>query len=604
MTADARDPAALLQLSYAELSARADELRAAREGGTLARPALARKVALLSGSTTQYLARLLDLFLFESGIDAALYEAPYGSLVACVLDPDSELYRFQPDVTLLLPHARDLGPLPDVLAPADDVARSVERAAGAWVELWQTLLSRSHTQIVHANFELPLLRGLGNLEASLPFGPLAFVRALNAELARRRIPSVHLLDLEYLTSVFGLERAVDARNYYLSKQHFSFAFLPTLCLALARQVALHAGLARKCVALDLDGTLWGGTVGDDGVERLALGPDSAEGEAFQDFQRYLLRLKQRGVLLAVCSKNDPENARAPFERHPHMLLKLDDIACFVANWEDKAANVVRIAETLNIGLDSIVFVDNSAEERHRVRGALPAVHVLDLPEDPADYARALDAGAYFELAELSSEAAARTLSFTEERRRVETQRTFTDYDAYLRSLELRALVGPIGAADLPRVCELIKRTNQFNLRTVRHSEADLIRLLAEPENVGFQLSLSDRFGSYGIIGVVLLTKRGDALFIDTWLMSCRVLNKGVEQLVLGRMLREAAARGARRLLAEYRPSAKNGMVRGLYPRLGFRPLSEDETGSSYELSLADPPPALPHFIEEREAPPA
>lgn len=598
-----QDPASLLHLPYSELSVRAQQLREDRLRGARARPALGRRLALLSGSTTQFLVRLLDLFLFESGIDATIYEAPYGSLVENVLNPGSDLYRFEPEVTILLPHARDLGPLPELLATPEEVARAVERSAGAWVELWQTLLGRSKTQIIQANFELPPLRGLGNLESTLPFGPVAFVRALNAELVRRRIPSVHLFDLEYLTGAFGRERAVDPRNYYISKQHFSFAFLPALCLALTRQVALLAGLARKCVVLDLDGTLWGGTVGDDGVERLVLGPDSAEGEAFLDFQRYLLQLKRRGVLLAVCSKNDPENARAPFERHPHMLLKLDDIACFVANWQDKATNVLTIAETLNIGLDALVFVDNSAEERHRVRGALPAVHVLELPEDAADYARALDAEAHFEIAELSSEAAARTLSFTEERRRVETLSTFVDYDAYLRSLELTALVGSIGGANLARVCELIKRTNQFNLRTVRHDEAELLRLLSNPDNAGFQLSLADRFGSYGIVSVVLLIRQADALFIDTWLMSCRVLNKGVEQLVLARILREAAARGVRRVVGEYRPTAKNAMVRGLYPRLGFRTLAESDAHTLHELSMDGELPPLSHFIEQREATP-
>jgi FkbH-like protein len=597
------DPASLLSLSYSELSARAQQVREARARATLPRRALSRKVALLSGSTTHFLSRLLDLFLFESGIDATIYEAPYGSLVENVLNPDSDLYRFAPDITILLPHTRDVGPLPEMLASASQVTRLVEQAARSWVELWQTLLGRTNTQIIQANFHLPRVRGLGNLEASVPFGPVAFVRALNAELVRQRVPSVHLLDLDYLTSTFGLERAVDLRNYYVSKQHFSFEFLPSLCLALARQVGVHAGLARKCVVLDLDGTVWGGTLADDGAERLVLGPDSAEGEAFCDFQRYLLQLKQRGVLLAVCSKNDPRDARAAFERHPHMLLKLEDIACFVANWEDKAANVLSIAQTLNIGLDAMVFVDNSAEERHRVRGALPAVHVLELPEDPADYARSLDAGAYFELAELTSEAAARALSFAEERQRMETQSTFLDYDAYLRSLQLCATLGPIDGGNLARACELIKRTNQFNLRTVRHSEAELRRLLSSSDNAGFQVSLADRFGSYGIIALVLLTRESDALFIDTWLMSCRVLNKGVERLVLARILREAKARGAGRVLGEYRPSAKNGMVRDLYPRLGFKQIAESDTRSLYELSLAGELPSLAHFIEGKEATP-
>jgi FkbH-like protein len=589
---------ALLDEPFPALIAQAHRHAEARREGQLAPLRVRRRVALLSGSTTQPLARLFDLFLYRAGVEAELYEAPYGSLVESVLNPGSGLYAFAPQLTVVLPHVRDIEARPALLASPAESAALVAHEAERWASYWALLGERTRGQIVHATFALPAQRPQGNLAASLPGSELAFVRALNAALCARRAPSVTLFDLDYLTGHFGLSRAFDARHYYLSKQDFSFAFMPVLCHALARQIAMQAGLSRKCAVLDLDGTLWGGMVGEDGVEGIVLGPDSAEGEAFRDFQCYLGQLKERGVLLAVCSKNDDANARAPFQSHPHMALRLDDIACFVANWSDKATNVAAIAQALNIGLDALVFVDNSPEERHMVRSALPDVAVLELPEDPADYATALDRAAYFEIGEVTLEATQRTQYFVGDEQRRGTQAAFVDYQAYLQSLALCAEVKPIDVADLGRVAELVKRTNQWNLRTMRHGEAELGRLASDPSNVCFSVSLSDRFGPYGTIGVALLVRDGDALFIDTWLMSCRVLNKGVEQLVLGRMLREARARGVGRLVGEYRPSAKNGMVRELFPSLGFWRLDASEERVVYALDVATA--AIPaHFITEQ-----
>lgn len=581
------------------LLARVQALRDQRARGEAQPQRLRRRIAVAGGYTTQFISRIVDLMLHTEGIDAEIWEVPYGGMVESVLNPDSELYAFEPEHILLLTHSANIDAFPAELDDEARVQELAEREAERWCQYAQRLASRLSAQIVQTNFALPTERALGNYEARVPYGRASFVRQVNATLARRLPAGVLLLDFEYLTARFGLERAFDARNQFLHKQPLSFAFLPVFCHALARSVALQCGLAKKCLVLDLDGTLWGGTVGEDGVHGLTLGPDSAEGEAFQAFQRYALSLRRRGVLLAVCSKNDDGNARAVFETHPHMLLKLEDVACFVANWQDKASNLVQIARTLSIGLDSLVFVDNSAEERHLVRSALPEVTVVELPEDPAEFVRAVDEGAFFEVAELTAEAGMRTESLRQNQERAQAEQAFVDYDAYLRSLELVARVSPLRPDGLARALELIKRTNQFNLRTVRHSEHEVQALLARPGGAGFSVAIEDRFGSYGTISVVLLERRDDALFVDTWLMSCRVLKKGVEQLVLEEIVAEARRQGVRRIVGEYRPTAKNGMVAKLYLELGFHGIEPDPEGgfARYALEVEAAAQKTPrHFI--------
>lgn len=578
------DDLPLHRQSFAQLAARAQRLRDDRATARGARTMLPRRIALLGDYTTAFVARVLDVFLFDLGVDAEIYESPYGLMLENVLNPESDLYRFEPEITLLLTHQGNLEHPPALLATAGDVAALAQAEASRWEGYWALLGARLKTRIVQSNFELPSDRALGNYDGLASYGRVAYVREVNACLRARATGRVVLFDLEYAASRVGLDRAIAPKSQFLTKQPFSFEFLVSYCHGLARSIALVCGLAKKCVVLDLDGTLWGGTLAEDGAARLVLGPDSAEGEAYSAFQRYLKALRDRGVLLAVCSKNDDAEARAVFASHPHMVLRPGDIACFVANWDDKASNVARIAEALHIGRDALVFVDDRPEERHLVRYAFPEVAVVDLPDDPADYVRALDEGLYFEVAELTGEATQRTESLLQDEQRSRALGGFEDYGAYLRSLDLRAEVRPIAADTLPRCAELMLRSNQWNLRTVRHSEADLRAFLARAGNVGFCVSLADRYGHYGIISVVLLERRPDDLFIDTWLMSCRVLKKGVEQLVFEEILRHGRASGVTALRGEYRPTGKNAMVKELLPSFGFVPATGHGEGV-WEIAL-------------------
>jgi FkbH-like protein len=586
----------LWKLPLHAILAEAQRLRDEREQKAAGRARL--RIAVLGGFSTQFVTRILEALLIERGLDPDIYEAPYDTYVEHILNPDSELYRFKPALTLLLVHRGDVRTWPALGEGEAEVEALARAEVERWAGYWQLVRGRLSTQIIQSNFELPDARSLGNLEASLPQGELSFVRRVNALLAAEARGRVQLFDADYLCASFGLARALDPSRYHLTKQPFAFDFLPSYCHALAALVAATQGLAKKCVVLDLDDTLWGGTVGEDGMDGLHLGPGHAAGEAFAAFQRYLKGLRARGILLAVCSKNDDHVARGCFASHHGMVLKHEDVACFVANWQSKAENLETIARTLNIGLDSLVFVDNSPEERHLVRMMRPEVTVVELSDDPADYVRQLDEGRWFEATELTADAMQRTefLRADQERRTAEAEHV--DYASYLRSLALRATVTPVNAASLGRVAELIKRTNQFNLRTVRHSPEQVQALLSRPGSVGFSLALADRFGSQGTIAVALAVAEGDALFVDTWLMSCRVLKKGVEQAVLEQLLRHARAQGRARLLGEYRPSGKNGMVKDLYAELGFRKFEESPDGvTRWELPLTAAPARVEHHIE-------
>lgn len=594
------DDLPLHRQSFASLAARAQRLRDERAAWREGRHLLRRRVAVLGGFTTQFVTRVLDLFLFESGIDAEFYESPYGAMTENILRADSALYAFAPEITLLLTHQGDLGDVPAVLEGRAQVDAMADAEVARWATYWGALRKGAKTRIVQSNFELPAVRSLGNHEGSVAFGRVAFVRAVNARLAERCVDHAILFDLEYAAARFGLDAAIAPKSHFLTKQPFSFDFLAPYCHALSRTVALVCGIARKCVVLDLDGTLWGGTLAEDGIDGLMLGPDSPDGEAFATFQMYLKQLRARGVLLAVCSKNDEAEAKRVFASHPHMRLALADIACFAVNWNDKATNVAAIADALHIGRDALVFVDDRPEERHLVRHAFPEVAVVDLPEDPADYVRALDEGLYFEVAELTEEATRRTDAMIDEQRRAQDLGRFQDYDSYLRSLDLRADVQPIAEGTVRRCAELMLRSNQWNLRTIRHSEADLRAFLARDGNAGFCVSLEDRHGSYGIVSVVLLECEPEGAFIDTWLMSCRVLKKGVEQLVFDEIVTRARKSGAKRLRGEYRPTPKNGMVADLFASFGFARVGSDET-TRWELPLDPPPPRQVHFIAVRPA---
>jgi len=585
----------------AALARQLGKLRAARAAAGAA-PKRTLGLALLSNYTATQLAPLLDLFLFAAGVEASLYVPDYGTLRQEILDPGSELYRGAggagPGISTVILAAswRDLAHVPAPGARREEAAAAVAREVADWSSLWNALHARLGCQVVQNNFDAPPWRTLANHEARDPSGLASHVARVNVALQDAAPPFVTIHDQDHLAATHGRWTWGDERFFHLAKLACAPECQVDYAHSLASLVAAQQGRARKCMVLDLDNTLWGGVVGDDGVDGLRLGQGDAEGEAFAAFQRWAKGLRARGVLLAVCSKNDPAIAREAFDRHPGMVLRFEDVACFVANWTDKATNLRSIAEQLNIGLDSLVFVDDNPAERLLVRQLAPEVAVPELASDPAEYVRSVERHRYFQTVAMSDEDWRRADLYRADAARKGEEAAAGGLEAFLVSLRMVARVTPIDAASLERSAQLVNKSNQFNLTTRRYSTADVLRIAHDPGWVTLTVSLADRFGDNGLISVVLARADGDALEIDTWLMSCRVLKRGVEQLVLNRLGEAAAARGARVLRGTYVPTPKNGLVAEHYSGLGFRPMGSAGDGTTrWELDLAGRAPLPTHI---------
>ena len=545
-------------------------------------PLLKKRIAVLSSSTSYHLVRVLRLFLYEQGIHPEFYEGEYNGIVAELMRQDSGVYAFNPDILLLMPSVTDIKDYPELFSGNDKIESWLDCKIRHYVDLWSAASKMEGCHILQSLFVAPIGRQLGQLEANYPFSRSQCLMRLNAEFVKRRPASVTLLDFDHIASHMGKRAWFDESTYHLSKQPFSIdAFVP-VCRMVARNISTQFGRVNKCLVLDLDNTLWGGVVGDDGMTGILLDPNNALGEAFLAFQDYVRLLKDRGVILAVCSKNDEEIAKRVFTEHPAMRLRLEDIACFVANWDDKASNLRRIAAALNIGLDAIVFVDDNPAEREIVRRFVPDVEVIDLPEDPSFFIRTMEESLCFEWAQVSREDVSRVGTYVADSKRADLQSRSLDYDDYLRSLDMSARLGKITDMEAPRFCQLINKSNQFNLRTQRYTEAAVNRMRMSAEDYALlHVSLKDRFDDYGLICAVILRKDARYAFIDTWVMSCRVLRRGVEHLMFNHLCDVAKRWDCDRLVGEYIPTEKNKLVSGLLSSLSF------EAVPGVDLSLTD-----------------
>jgi FkbH-like protein len=398
---------------------------------------------------------------------------------------------------------------------------------------------------------------------------------------------VHVLAIDAYAQEEGIRTWHDPALWNRAKQEIHPRVSHLYGDLVGRLLAALRGCSSKCLVLDLDNTLWGGVIGDDGLEGILLGQGSAMGEAFLSFQRYVLELSTRGIILAVCSKNDEVNAVSPFEQHPEMILRRKDVACFVANWRDKAANLKHIAETLNIGLDSLVFVDDDPAERALVRQELPMVSVPELSDDPSEYFQSLSDSGYFEALTITAEDRARCQQYQANTQRDQLRKSSTDMAGYLASMEMELQWKAFDSISVPRIVQLMNKTNQFNLTTKRYSSADVTRFMNDPHTLTFEFRLIDRFGDNGIIAVVIgcLTPRREFV-VDTWLMSCRVLGRKVEETMLNVIGTVAIAAGAKTIVGHYRPTLKNGMVREHYQKLHFDFVAGSDDGStSWSMDL-------------------
>ena len=536
-----------------------------------------KKIAVLASYTSHHFIGVLKLFFYKYGISPEYYVGEYDSIAMDILDPNSQLYEFKPEIMLLLTHNKDICKYPGLFAKADEIEKWTDEHVRYYESLWTAISKIDGCQVFQTNFILPMYRALGNLSANNMASPQYCLQNLNLKLAACKPKYVTFIDLEYLASYEGKKSWFDDTGYYLSKQGFSFKVYPAVCDYVSKVIVNSIKQLKKVLVVDLDNTLWGGVIGDDGLEGINLSSTNGVGEAYIAFQHYLKELKSRGVLLAVCSKNNDDTAKLPFKDHPEMVLSLSDISCFVANWDDKATNIRRICSTLNIATDSAVFFDDSSFERNVVKKLLPEVEVIDVPQDPALYIRALDESRCFEWNQLTEEDTLRTDSFIADNKRREVEQSCGDYDTYLQNLEMVAEVGPISPIDVSRFTQLINKSNQFNLRTQRYTEAVIVDMCAKPDEYSLiDVSLSDKFGKYGIISCIILRKTGNVAFIDTWVMSCRVLKRGVEDIVFNAIADAAENWGCAKIIGEYIPTKKNGMVKGLLASFGFS-LSDDSS---------------------------
>jgi FkbH-like protein len=538
------------------------------EGRRVAREDCPRevRVAVLGDAATQHYAMALAAVLKLRGCWPELYEAEFDVVRQEVLDPGSGLHRHQPRFVVLLSCVQALEERvieEPGLAPA--------QVAADMAGLWDRLTEGGATVLQHA-LVLPLERSLGSQTLDHAASPAGFAHELNHRLreAARSRPAVRLLDTEGQAAYHGKASWLDERLWCQARQALSPRFLPALAKVVSDTLLAELGVGVKCVVTDLDNTLWGGLLGEDGLEGIEVGRTEV-GLAHRRLQSLLLSLKRRGVLLAALTRNDPALARRAFTDHPDMLLRLGDFAAFEATWGDKREGMARIREALNIGFDTMVFLDDTPFERDAMRRAFPELQVPELPADPGEVLSALARFHLFETAALTAEDAARTRYYQEDAGRQALRASFEDLGAYLDSLAMEAEVRPFDDFTSPRVLQLVQRSNQFNLTTQRYGAADLQRMGAAPEVGTFSIRLSDRLGDNGIVAVVVTRQEGTALLVDTWIMSCRVLGRRLEELTLELIVREAARRGCRRVVGLYRPTAKNGMVADLYPRLGFTP---------------------------------
>lgn len=537
------------------------------------------RIAILGGSTTVEVKNMLELFLLAQGIQATFYESGYNRYAEDVLFENSELWKFKPDIVFIHTTWQNLSENPDLLEESTLTEERVGRELTRFASLWQKIHADLGAIIVQNNFDLPRLRPLGNLDAVQSFGRVNFLLRLNAEFANyARTHSRFLVnDILYLSAEVGLNAWLDYSYWY----NFHMALSPTATVALARNVAgiiksLY-GRSKKCLVLDLDNTLWGGVIGDDGVQNLVLGKDHAVGEAFLDFQHYVKGLQRRGILLAVCSKNDLENAQQGFS-HPDSVLRLEDFSAFKANWNPKSENLQEIASELNIGLDSMVFVDDNPAERALIAEQFPEVAVPDVGSDVSLFADVLERERYFEVDKIVPDDLNRSAFYRSNAQRSAVQGAFLDYGEFLASLDMTAEIGPFSPMYLERITQLINKTNQFNLTTRRYTNAEIEAMSRNPAFMTFYGRLSDRFGDNGLVSVIIGRVAGDSIELDTWLMSCRVLKREFELAMFDALIEQCLAQNIRKIVGVYLPSKKNGMVADHYASLGFKRAGDGSDG--------------------------
>ena len=533
------------------------------------------KVALVGDTATQFLATAIKGISIERGYQTDLFEAEYNQVERQFLDPTSELYEFDADFIVVFQSTHKLGEKHSALNQEQQSTLADDRLA--FVSSLCENPALANKKIIY--FDYPEIEDtvFGSYATKVTSSLTYQVRKLNMGLMdlSQQYANLFICDIAGLQNKLGRDFMFAPNVYVSTEMVLSIDALPYVASRVMDIICAIKGQFKKCLILDLDNTVWGGVIGDDGLEGIQLGHGLGIGKAFTEFQMWVKKLKQRGIIICVASKNNEETAKEPFEKHPDMVLKLEDIAVFQANWETKVDNIRTIQSILNIGFDSMVFLDDNPFERNMVRENIPGITVPELPVDPGDYLEYLYSLNLFETASYSNADKDRTKQYQVEAKRVCLQKTFNNEADFLKSLDMVSVVSGFTKFNTPRVAQLSQRSNQFNLRTIRYTEADIEALAQDSKVIDLSFTLEDKFGDNGLIAVIIMKPQdAETLFVDTWFMSCRVLKRGMENFTLNTMVERAKAAGYKRIIGEYLPTPKNKMVEQHYPNLGFVP-SED-----------------------------
>ena len=545
-----------------------------------------KKIAVLGGSTTHDIAAMMELFLLNFGIKPTIYESEYNMYWEDVMFDNPELVEFAPDIIYIHTTNRNIAQYPAIGMSEEDVRALREADLAKFRAMWEKIEKTYHCPVIQNNFEFPAYRILGNSDCYNTSGRVNYINSLNEEFAKyaREHKDFYIEDIQYLSASYGLDAWADPLYWHMYKYALSMEAIPTLAYSVSCIIKSIYGKNKKAFALDLDNTLWGGIVGDDGPENLSIGQETSLGQVYSEFQGYIKAHKDIGVILTVDSKNEYENAIAGLE-HPDTTLKPDDFVVIKANWDPKSRNLANIASEINLLPESFVFVDDNPAEREIIRSQIKGVAVPEIG-NVENYIRAIDHAGYFEVTNLSEDDAKRNEMYKANVQRAALEASFTDYGQYLDSLEMTGVVAAFEPVLLDRIAQLTNKSNQFNLTTRRYSRADIEEVADSSEYIDIYGKLIDKFGDNGVVSVVIGHINADILDVDLWIMSCRVLKRDMEYAMMDGLVARAKEAGCKKIRGYYYPTAKNNMVRDFYGGMGFDKVSEDAEGNTtWEFDL-------------------
>ncbi len=545
-----------------------------------------KKIAVFGGSTTNEIINTLELFLLDAGIEPEFYESEYAQYEQDAVFPSEELLSFKPDIVFVHTTNRNIRSLPEVTDSKEIVAEKLKSEFARFENIWNSIRDKFHCPIIQNNFEMPFYRLMGNKDCSDYRGRTNFISRLNQLFYdfAEKTEGFYINDINYLSADYGLKEWSNPSFWNMYKYAMCFEAIPSLAFSVSNIIKSIFGKNKKALALDLDNTLWGGVVGDDGVDGIEIGQENGVSQSYYEFQSYIKQLKSLGIILTICSKNDHENAIAGLN-HPEGVLKPDDFIVIKANWENKDRNIAETAAELNILPESIVFVDDNPAEREIVKAQLKGVQapIMDSVEN---YITTIDRSGFFEVTSFNEDDLKRNEMYKENAMRNAQQASFADYGEYLKSLDMRATIGDFIPVYIARITQLTNKSNQFNLTTKRYTQTEMEEVWHSPNYIRLYGKLIDKFGDNGVVSVVIGEKRDNILHIDLWLMSCRVLKRDMEQAMLDTLVDRCRQSGISKIVGYYYPTKKNGMVRELYGTFGFTKISEDENGNTvWELPI-------------------